>query len=92
MRNLVFVSAAVLMMAPVASAPAFAQSAPAAPQAKSTPDPSEVVCEKEEEIGSRIASHKICKTRAQWAEDRRASRQDIEKIQMQRGCKDGAGC
>lgn len=88
MRQLVFVTAAALFISPVASSPAFAQAAtPAAPQAKSL-DPNEVVCEKEEETGSRLGGHKVCMTRAQWAEQRRLNRQDIEKIQTQRACAD----
>ena len=51
-------------------------------------DPNEVVCEKVEEIGSRLASTRTCMTRAQWAEQKRLSRQDIEKMQTQRPCKD----
>ena len=88
MRQLVFVSTAILFTAPIASAPVFAQSATAAPQARATPDPNEVVCEKEEETGSRLSSHRVCMTRAQWAEQRRLSRMDIEKVQTQRPCSD----
>jgi invasion protein IalB len=91
MRNLVFVSAAVLLMSSVASAPALAQTAQASQTAKPAHDPNEVVCEKQEDTGSRVASHKICKTRAEWAEERRENRQNIDKIQMQRGCAD-SGC
>jgi invasion protein IalB len=94
MRHLVIMFGAALMISPVASAPVFAQAAPAAqsaPQAakNSTPDPNEVVCEKEEDTGSRISAHRVCMTRSQWAEQRRLNRQDIDKMQTQRPCNDG---
>jgi invasion protein IalB len=89
MRQLVFVSALALFISPIASAPAFAQSAvPAAPQTKTTLNPNEVVCEKQEETGSRLSSQRVCMTRAQWAEQRRLNRMDIEKVQTQRPCSD----
>jgi invasion protein IalB len=88
MRRFEFVTAVSLLISPVAAAPAFAQTAPVAPQAKNAHDPNEVVCEKEEETGSRLSSHRVCKTRAEWAEQRRLNRADIEKIQTQRPCSD----
>ena len=89
MRHLVLMSAVALAISPVASAPVFAQVAPQNSQkaSKTTPDPNEVVCEKQEETGSRLESHKVCMTRAQWAEQKRLSRQVIEQLQTQRGCK-----
>lgn len=70
------------------SAAAAAQSvqAPASQQqaAKPARDPNEIVCERQQELGSRIASQRVCKTRAEWAEDRRAQRQDVDKAQIQR--------
>jgi invasion protein IalB len=64
------------------------QTAPQQPSAKQTPDPNEVVCEKEQDSGSRLVTRRICMTRSQWAEQRRLNRQDIEKIQTQRPCVD----
>ena len=55
-------------------------------------DPNEIVCERQEETGSRLSSVRVCKTRAQWAEDRRLTRQEIEQVQTQRGCKDTNHC
>lgn len=85
MRNLSLVSAVALAVSGISSAAAIAQASPqaAAPGVK-TPDPNEIVCEKQEEIGSRLASHRVCKTRAEWAEERRLNRMDIDKIQTQR--------
>lgn len=84
-----------LLIAPVAavlglSSPAFAQSAapgpPGQPQQVTKParDPNEIVCERQQQLGSRLASERVCKTRAEWAEERRAQRMDVDKAQMQR--------
>jgi len=49
-------------------------------------DPSQqVICEKQEVLGSRLATRRVCKTRAQWADDRLQDRQEVEKVQTQRG-------
>jgi hypothetical protein len=83
MRKLFIATAASLL---IGSVPAFAQTSQPAQQqaAKPAKDPNEVICEKQEVIGTRLSSEKICKTRAEWAEERRASRMSIEKTQVQR--------
>ena len=83
MRKLLITTAASLL---IGAAPAFAQGTqPAQLQpAKPAKDPNEIVCEKQEVIGSRLNFQKICKTRAEWAEERRSSRMDLEKTQVQR--------
>jgi len=52
-------------------------------------DPNEVVCEKQEVLGSRVASKKICMTRAEWAERRRVERLEIDRAQVNRGSCEG---
>lgn len=73
----------VLMLSSM-TGPAFAQGAADQASSKMTRDPNEIVCERQEEIGSRLGGERVCKTRAQWAEERRVSRQDIDKAQTQR--------
>lgn len=58
------------------------------PGAVKGPDQNETVCEKVEVIGSRLATDRVCMTRAQWAEQKRLNRQEIERVQVQRPCKD----
>ena len=70
---------AVFAAALMVSAPAAAET-----KAKKKLDPNEVVCQKVEQLGSRLSSKKICKTRAEWAEQRRLDRQDISKGQTTR--------
>src|SRR5215212_3509362 len=49
------------------------------------PDPSgEKICEKITVTGSRLATRKLCATRAEWAERRRQDRDIVEGIQMLR--------
>jgi hypothetical protein len=60
----------------------------AQPGAVKGPDPNEIVCEKTEQIGTRLVTNRVCMTRAQWVEQRRLMRQDIEQVQTQRPCKD----
>ena len=47
-------------------------------------DPNDkIICEKQEEIGSRLGGKKVCKTKAQWEIDRRQQREDLEGVQQQ---------
>jgi hypothetical protein len=73
-----------LVGAAALAAPALGQSATQQPSSKKVRDPNEIVCERQEEIGSRLGGQRVCKTRAQWAEERRASREDVDKAQTQR--------
>jgi invasion protein IalB len=84
MRSLVLMFAAAAVVTPAVSGPAFAQAQQQQPSPKRAADPNEVVCEKQEETGSRLSSHRVCMTRSQWAEQRRADRLEIDKAQTQR--------
>lgn len=77
------------VMSSMVSGAAFAEGSQ---QQTNKKDPNEIVCERQEEIGSRLSSVRVCKTRAQWAEDRRLTRQEIEQVQTQRGCHDTNHC
>lgn len=82
--KLLIATAAALFVSAGISAPAFAQAAQPAQTAKPAKNPNEVICERQEEIGTRLSSQRVCKTRAEWAEERRANRMDVEKVQIQR--------
>lgn len=47
-------------------------------------DPNEVICRKEEVLGSRLQSRKVCMTRAEWADALRENRGNVERAQVQR--------
>ena len=46
-----------------------------------TPDPDEKICETIKPVGSRLATRRVCATRAQWAEQRKQDREETEKAQ-----------
>jgi hypothetical protein len=82
LKSIVISAAALVIAAPVAAqTPSGGQEpAPAASKAK---DPNRIICEREEEIGSRLGGTKVCRTAAQWDELRKASRQQVEDWQRQ---------
>lgn len=87
-RTVVALPAAAFLF--LAAGSAVAQPTPTAPQPSGArnQDPNEVICEKQKVIGSRLAVKRVCRTRAEWADLRLQDRQEIEKIQTQRGMKD----
>lgn len=68
-----------------ATAPASAPAAPAlasnAAPGAAAPDKSKLICETDDETGSRLAKHKTCLTADQWREMRRQERLDVEHDQ-----------
>jgi hypothetical protein len=64
--------------APAAAPPA---SAPGAAPAKKDPL-DEVVCQRQEETGSRLGGKRVCMTRRDWQELTRASRDATESVQQ----------
>ena len=78
----VFTALGVLAASLIASPGAFAQVSTTAP------DPNAKVCQTVSQIGSRLSKKKICATRAEWAEMKRADREVIDQAQRaaQIGC------
>jgi hypothetical protein len=66
-------------------APAIGQAPTPAPAPRSGADQSEIVCEKQDVIGSRLQKKKVCMTRSEWADLRQQDKQYLEKQQTQRG-------
>jgi invasion protein IalB len=86
------IAAAALAALPAAgllvAVPAAAQTAAAAAPAAATGqarNPNEIICEKQEVVGSRLATRRVCMTRAEWADRKLQDRQEIERVQVQRG-------
>jgi invasion protein IalB len=79
-------AASAIGLAAGASVPALAQAQPAPSTSQKAADPklNEVVCQTQKEIGSRLATKRICKTRAEWADSRLEDRRAVEKIQTER--------
>jgi hypothetical protein len=70
----------------------LAATAQAAPRSDDKKDPNKMICEKQEVLGSRLAVKRVCMTRAEWAEQRRIDRQNVERQQVNGGCVKEAGC
>ena len=84
-------SLAAAMLAATA-APALSQSTTASANqapANAAPvnNPNEIVCEKQETTGSRIGARRVCMSRAEWADRKLQDRQELERVQVQRGTK-----
>lgn len=84
-------SFAAAMLAATA-APALSQSTTASANqapANAAPvnNPNEIVCEKQETTGSRIGARRVCMSRAEWADRKLQDRQELERVQVQRGTK-----
>lgn len=47
-------------------------------------DPNRMVCEKQEVLGTRLSSKRVCKTAAEWAMQRREERNAIDRAQRER--------
>lgn len=72
MKKLIIVGAA-LIAAPVA--------AQTSPPAANQDDPSQMICRMITETGSRLNRTRVCMTRAQWAQQRREMRDNVERAQ-----------
>ena len=49
-------------------------------------DPNQIVCQKEQRLGSRLVVDRVCMPRSQWSEQKRLTRQTIDQVQIQRPC------
>jgi hypothetical protein len=74
-----------LMSLPAAAEPAQRQSTAQPGQTEKAKDPNEMICERQQDPGSRLASAKVCHTRAEWADLRHQDRQMIDRAQTQIG-------
>ena len=68
----------------IPAAAGAAESSTTASKGKKALDPNEVVCRKQEVLGSRLKSVRVCRTRAEWADARNETRGEIERVQVQR--------
>ena len=73
-----------IALAALASAPVMAQSAPtkSMPADANKPEMDRMVCERQVDIGSRLAARKVCKTVREWEEERRVQRDHVERVQQ----------
>jgi hypothetical protein len=77
MKTLVFIGSLLISTAAVAQAPSSSD-------ANAGPDPNQRICRNMGETGSRLARTRVCLTRREWEERRRAARTDVERAQTTR--------
>jgi len=68
----------------LAGVPASAQTVPAQQQPAAVPkaqDPNRIICERQEELGSRLGGKKVCMTAKEWDDQRRMNRESTEMLQ-----------
>ena len=73
-----------IIVALTIAAPAVAQNTAPSPAQKPAKNPDRIVCESYEELGSRLATKKVCKTAREWEEERRQARSAAEDSQRRR--------
>ena len=65
----------------VTAALGMASAATAEEKKRDAKDPNRIVCEKQEILGSRLQSKRVCLTAAEWARKRLEDRQTIDRAQ-----------
>jgi len=88
MLKLLALAGLLLGAAPVAAQPPAQQPAPAIsfddqPAAAADKDSKRVICQTEKQIGSRLASKKICMTASQWKEREQQVRGQLDQMHSQ---------
>jgi len=80
-----FKSLVIAATALAVTVPASAQTATAGQpaEAQKAKDPNRIICEREDEIGTRLGARKICRTAAEWDAMRKANRDQLEDWQRQ---------
>lgn len=78
----IWIKRAILLSAVVSLSSVAIASGPATP--KKGRDPNERICETHSVLGSRLATRRVCATRAEWEERRQRERDMIDRTQTQR--------
>lgn len=78
---LLLTTACGMLLAAAAQVGAQTQTASEQASTKKVKDPNKVICQRIEEIGSRLSSKRVCMTAQQWEEQRRQQRENIEDMQ-----------
>jgi hypothetical protein len=73
--------AAIVFVTTLALLPAAGLAEQKKPEAK---DPNRIICEKQEVLGSRLATRRVCMTAAEWETRKQEDRQNIDRQQIQR--------
>ena len=90
MKSVVRLAACLALSCFALALPAAAADTDKRPGAKKN-DPNQIVCERQEILGSRLSTRKVCHTRQEWAEQRRSDRDAVTRAQTGVCVKNG-GC
>lgn len=83
-RSALFLVTASLVAAPAAAQITFSDEPQPAETANSKlKDPNKIICERQDTLGSRLGGKKVCKTAAEWQEERVQQRRTLEDVQRQ---------
>jgi hypothetical protein len=83
-RTAIFLALASVVTTPAAAQITFGDSTQPAQGANAkSKDPNKLICERQEEMGSRLGGKKVCKTAAEWQQEREAQRRVLEDTQRQ---------
>lgn len=85
MTKVLSLLAAAVIAAPVAAQTAAPAAQPVAPVNSKKSDVNKLVCQRQEEIGSRLAAKKVCMTVREWQEFRSQNRENLERWQQSAG-------
>ena len=85
LRAGLYLAVFMFVAAGAAAQPAQQATSAATATGAKTLDPNEMICERQREVGSRLATKRVCMTRGQWADLKSQDRQEIERVQTQRG-------
>ena len=80
MKKALFLAALALPTAAAAQAPSSGSSGETA----GGNDPNQMICRNLGETGSRLSRNRVCMTRGQWDQQRRETRQNIDRVQTTR--------
>lgn len=79
MRQILILSAFGLALAPAQAA----EPGPASARTGLNNDPNQIICRTEREIGSRLRTNRVCRTRAEWEQYQGEARRAVSRAQEQ---------
>lgn len=91
MLKFVFFTGLLLSVAPAAAQTQSTTANNAAKPAQAQGDPNRLICETEQEIGSRLAAKRVCMTAAQWKEHQQQVRGQLDQWHTQNQSAGGPG-
>ena len=82
MMRFAFSMLALAATAALAQGPSPSSDAPTA-RSRGAGDPNQIVCVRQNAIGSRIAPRRVCRTRAEWKQHQAEFKREVESAQQQ---------